>query len=94
MREITDLIEHTTLVVIPMVSLWFHLIAFGGSFVSALVGIAIEQGAIRSIDDPIDYWPDMKGSAYEGVAIRHVLQMSSGDAGMRITATLNPTSIN
>ena len=46
---------------------------------SALVGIAIEQGAIRSIDDPIsDYWPDMKGSAYEGVAIRHVLQMSSG----------------
>ena len=31
------------------------------SFVSALVGIAIEQGAI-SIDDPIsDYWPDMKG---------------------------------
>ena len=49
------------------------------SFLSALVGIAIEQGAIGSIDDPIsDYWSDLKGSAYEGVAIRHVLQMSSG----------------
>lgn len=49
------------------------------SFISALVGIAIEQGAIRSIGDAIsDYWPDMKGSAHEGVEIKHVLQMSSG----------------
>lgn len=49
------------------------------SFISALVGIAVEQGAIRSIDDAIsDYWPAMKGSAYDGVPIRHVLQMSSG----------------
>jgi len=49
------------------------------SFISALVGIALAQGAIRSIDDAIsDYWPDMQGSAYDGVAIRHILQMSSG----------------
>lgn len=49
------------------------------SFISALIGIAIEQGAIGSVDDSIsDYWPDLKGSAYERVAIRHVLQMSSG----------------
>jgi CubicO group peptidase (beta-lactamase class C family) len=49
------------------------------SFVSALVGIAIDEGHIRDIDDPIsDYIPVSPGSAYDGVAIRHVLQMSSG----------------
>lgn len=49
------------------------------SFVSALIGIAVEQGKIGSVDDPIsDYAPALKGSGYDGVAIRHVLQMSSG----------------
>lgn len=49
------------------------------SFVSALVGIALAEGHIRSIDDAIsDYIAVEPGSAYAGVAIRHVLQMSSG----------------
>ena len=49
------------------------------SFVSALVGIAIDERLIGSVDDPIsDYFPALKDSAYNGVAIRHVLQMSSG----------------
>lgn len=49
------------------------------SFISALVGIAVEEGAIGSIDDAIsDYATDLAGSAYEGVPIKHVLQMSSG----------------
>lgn len=49
------------------------------SFVSALVGIAVAEGAIRSIDDPIsDYIVVEPGSAYDGVSIRDVLQMSSG----------------
>jgi CubicO group peptidase (beta-lactamase class C family) len=49
------------------------------SFVSSMVGIAVEEGHIASIDEPIsDYVPVAPGSAYEGVAIRHVLQMSSG----------------
>lgn len=49
------------------------------SFISALIGIAKEEGAIGSIDDAIsDYASDLKGSAYEGVPIKHVLQMSSG----------------
>lgn len=49
------------------------------SFVSALVGIAIEDGAIRSISDPIsDYIRVDPGSAYDGVSIKDVLQMSSG----------------
>lgn len=49
------------------------------SFISALVGIAVEQGHIRSIDDPIsDYIDAEPGSAYDGVRIEDVLQMSSG----------------
>ena len=49
------------------------------SFVSALVGIAVEEGHIASISDAMDrYVPALKASAYEGVAIRDVLHMSSG----------------
>ncbi len=51
------------------------------SFTSALVGIALERGQVRSIDDAIsDYVPELIGSGYEGVAIRDVLTMSSGIA--------------
>jgi CubicO group peptidase (beta-lactamase class C family) len=49
------------------------------SFVSGLVGIAVHEGHIRSVDDPIsDYIPVPKGSAYHDVSIKNVLQMSSG----------------
>ena len=49
------------------------------SFVSALVGIAIEEGHIHSIYDPVtDHVPALKGSAYDGVTIKQVLQMCSG----------------
>ena len=51
------------------------------SFVSALVGIAVEEGHIRSIEEPItDYLPALAGSAYDGVRIKDILQMSSGAA--------------
>ena len=46
---------------------------------STLVGAALQQGLIKSLDDPITrYLPEMKGGAYEGVSIRNVLQMASG----------------
>jgi CubicO group peptidase (beta-lactamase class C family) len=49
------------------------------SFVSALVGIAVHEGHIRTVEDPIsDYIPVPKGSAYHDVSIKNVLQMSSG----------------
>jgi CubicO group peptidase (beta-lactamase class C family) len=49
------------------------------SFVATLVGMALADGRIRSLDDPIDrYVPRLADSAYAGVPIRHVLQMSSG----------------
>src|SRR5690625_1652750 len=44
------------------------------SFVSALVGALVDEGTIRSIDDPItDYITVPAGSAYDGVKIRDIL---------------------
>ncbi len=49
------------------------------SYISALFGIAIEEGYIKSIHQTVDeYLPQLKGSGYEGVKIKDVLQMSSG----------------
>jgi len=58
-----------------------HWISFSlnKSFISALVGIAVSEGAIKSIDDPVTlYVPELKDSAYDGVHIKDILQMSSG----------------
>ena len=49
------------------------------SFTSALVGIAVGDGNIQSLDDPIrEYLPELTSPAFDGVTVRHVLQMSSG----------------
>ena len=49
------------------------------SFLSALVGIALEEGLIEDINDPIiKYLKDFKDTGYEGVSIKNLLQMSSG----------------
>jgi len=51
----------------------------GKSFVSTLVGMAIEDGYIDDVNDPLTkYLPSLTGSAYDGVSIRDALQMSSG----------------
>jgi CubicO group peptidase (beta-lactamase class C family) len=49
------------------------------SYTSALVGCAIADGLIKSIEDPmVDYLPELKGKDLDGVKIRHLLQMTSG----------------
>lgn len=49
------------------------------SFISASVGIAVDEGHIKSIEEPVtNYVPALKGSAYDGVRIKDILQMSSG----------------
>ncbi|RBW50711.1 6-aminohexanoate hydrolase [Phaeobacter gallaeciensis] len=49
------------------------------SYLSALFGVLMEEGAIASLDDPvIKYAPLLKGSAYEAATIRNVLNMASG----------------
>lgn len=49
------------------------------SITATLIGAAIKDGHIKSIDDPItNYLPELKESAYDGVTVRHLLQMASG----------------
>jgi CubicO group peptidase (beta-lactamase class C family) len=51
------------------------------SFVSALVGIAIEEGSIKSVQDPItDYIPELKNNdeRFSKITIEHLLNMRSG----------------
>ena len=49
------------------------------SFVSAMVGIAIDQGYIASVWDPVErYVPALAGSGYGPIPLHHLLTMSSG----------------
>ena len=46
---------------------------------SMLIGIAIGEGRIRSVDDPAaTYVPALAGTEYGRTSLRHLLQMSSG----------------
>ncbi|HSI01814.1 MAG TPA: serine hydrolase, partial [Reyranella sp.] len=51
------------------------------SLIGLLVGLAVERGAIRSIDDTAEaYVPELKGTEYGRTPIRALLQMASGVA--------------
>ena len=51
------------------------------SVVSMLLGAAIRDGYIKSVDEKVsDYLPRLQGSAYDQVRIRDILQMASGVA--------------
>ena len=57
---------------------WFSF-SMAKSFISALIGIAIHQKYINSIEDKITFYvPQLKNSAYDNVRIKDILQMSSG----------------
>ncbi|MDT8399334.1 MAG: serine hydrolase [Pseudomonadales bacterium] len=49
------------------------------SVTSILIGCALEDGHLDALDTPVsDYIPELTGGGYEGVSIRHVMQMRSG----------------
>ena len=51
------------------------------SISTTLVGAAIHDGLIGSLDDAVTlYVPELRGSAYDGVTLRHLLTMTSGVA--------------
>ncbi|QKJ86235.1 serine hydrolase [Paramixta manurensis] len=51
----------------------------GKSVVSTLVGVALKEGKIASLDDKIvKYNPDVRGTAWEQVTVRQLLQHTSG----------------
>lgn len=49
------------------------------SFTSTLVGAAVKDGYIKSLDDKVTaYIPGLKGSPYDDVSVRQLLTMTSG----------------
>lgn len=59
-------------------SRWISM-SMAKSISTTLVGAAIHDGLIRSVDDPLTrYLPQLAGGGYDGVSIRHLLQMTSG----------------
>lgn len=57
----------------------FLSMSMAKTITSLLVGIALNEHKIASLDDPAEkYVPELKGSGYEGVTIRQILQMRSG----------------
>lgn len=53
----------------------------GKSVVSALVGVAIKEGKIHSLNDLVtQYEPDLKGTAWEGVTLKQLITHTSGVA--------------
>lgn len=51
------------------------------SITSTLVGAALHDGHIRSLDDNVaEYVPELAGSAYDGVSVGDILLMASGVA--------------
>ncbi len=49
------------------------------SIIGVLTGIALEEGKIKSLDQPVaDYIPEFKEGKKQNITIRHLLMMSSG----------------
>ena len=49
------------------------------SITSILIGIAIDEGLIKSVNDPVTkYIPELKNNGFEKVTLKHLLQMTSG----------------
>lgn len=64
-----------------------HHISFSmaKSMLATMVGIAISEGEIRSLDDKVvDYLTDWTGSAYADVTLRDLLMMRSGVAWLEV----------
>ncbi|WP_073957326.1 serine hydrolase [Thalassospira sp. TSL5-1] len=57
----------------------FMTFSVAKSYVSTLIGLALHDGFIKSLDDKVtDYLPEMAGSGYDGPTIRDLLRMRSG----------------
>ncbi len=60
---------------------YFHSQSMAKSFISFLIGTAIDDGLIKSVNDPItNYIPELleRDSNFEKITIEHLLEMRSG----------------
>lgn len=59
----------------------FTSFSMAKSITSALIGMAIDEGKIKSINDPlIAYVPELQGRGFDKLTLRDMLRMSSGVA--------------
>ena len=57
----------------------YHLWSASKSFTGTIIGMALYEGVIDSLDDPVEkYAKQFEGTAYGEASIRHVMMMSSG----------------
>ena len=64
------------------------------SVTSTLIGLALQEGKIRSLDDRVDdYVPALRGSAYAGCSIRSLLRMTSGVNWIESYSTTGPSDV-
>lgn len=57
----------------------FPSFSMAKSFISILIGCAIDDGFIKSVDQPVtDYIPELKKNGFDKVTINHLLQMTGG----------------
>lgn len=57
----------------------FNSWSVGKSITAAALGVALHDGKIHSVDDPVTrYVPELKGTGYDGVPLIDVLHMASG----------------
>ncbi len=62
-----------------------QLFSVSKSVLSMMVGVALADGTIESLDDPVArYRPDFRGTAYQDVTIAHLLDMSSGVGDLEV----------
>jgi CubicO group peptidase (beta-lactamase class C family) len=58
---------------------WFTSFSVVKSFDSALIGMAISEGLIGSVDDPVTkYIPELSGRGLDALTIRNLLKMDCG----------------
>ena len=77
MQDDAVLLEHYDLG-IDAATRWLSM-SMAKSFATTLVGAAIHDGLIGSVDDLLArYLPDLAGSAYDGVTVKTLMQMTSG----------------
>ncbi|WP_083983602.1 serine hydrolase domain-containing protein [Actinomadura hibisca] len=72
----------------------FNSWSVGKTVTATAVGIALDEGRIASLDDPVTkYVPELKGTGYGNVSVRNVVRMSSGnDWSERNADYFNPTT--
>jgi CubicO group peptidase (beta-lactamase class C family) len=77
MKDDEVLLEHYDLG-IEASTRWLSM-SMAKSFSTTLIGAAIQDGYIKSVDDPlVNYLPEFSGTAYEGVSVKTLMQMTSG----------------